>query len=199
MKSTETVRIRVSPGANGELLNEAFRKANPDDMSGNAWSTFLERARSCDADAYQDLYLRLKRFRGCFTRHIFVDPEGAYCEFVTDLVDQVRYGFLPNPQSLFTQARASAMRKAAERIRCLTMAARVLSTIPKRHREVLIRAELALHSTAHLVHDSHGARLRTASAPIGPRLGARPISTAPKKAILLGTYRSNYGTPAAVA
>jgi hypothetical protein len=199
MKPTETLRIRVSPGAKSELHNEAFGEANPDDMSGIAWSTFLERVRSCDADAYQDLYLRLRRFRGCFTRHIFVDPEGAYCEFVTDLVDQVRYGFLADPQSLFTQARASAVRKAAERIRCLTMAARVLSTIPKRHREVLIRAELALHSTAHLVQGNRGARLRTAGAPIGPRLGARPISTAPKKAMMLGTYRSDYGTPAAVA
>jgi hypothetical protein len=199
MKPTETLRIRVSPGAKSELHKEDFRQANPDDMSGIAWSTFLEHVRSCDAAAYEDLYQRLKRFRACFTRHIFVDPEAAYCEFVMDLLDQVRYGFLADPQSLFTQARASAMRKASERIRCLTMAAQVLSTIPKRHREVLIRAELALHSTAHLIQDNRGSRLRTAGAPIGPRLGARPISTAPKKAMMLGSYRSNYGTPAAVA
>lgn len=199
MKPTETVRIRVSPGASGKLLHEASREVNPEGMSGKAWSTFLERARNCDAEAYQHLYLRLKRFRACFTRHIFVDPEVAYCEFVTDMVDQVRYGFLPDPQSLFTQARTIAMRKAAERIRCLRMAARVLSTIPKRHREVLIRAEQALHSTTHLIRDNQGARLRTASAPIGPRFGATSISTAPKKAMMLGTYRSDYGTPAAVA
>lgn len=182
MKPTETLRFRVSPGAKGQL---------PTDIAGNAWSAFLEHARSCDADAYEDLYQRLKCFRSCFTRHIFVDPEGTYREFVRDLVDQVRYGFLPDSQSLFAQARISAMRQAADRIQCLTMAARVLSTIPKRHREVLIRAQLA--------HDDHQVRVRPAVVPNRPQLATRPISTARRKSTVLVTYRGRYTTPAAVA
>ena len=124
-------------------------------------------ARDCDADAYQDLYLRLGGFRQCFTRQLFADPEGAYGEFVRELVDQIRYGFLRDPHSLLAEARARAMRKTADRIRSLTTAARVLSTLPKRHREVLIRAQLALCSSAHLGQDCDGPPARRVGATTG--------------------------------
>jgi hypothetical protein len=127
----------------------------------------VERARDCDADAYQDLYLRLGGFRQCFTRQLFADPEGAYGEFVGELVDQIRYGFLRDPHSLLAEARARAMRKTADRIRSLTTAARVLSTLPKRHREVLIRAQLALCSSAHLGQDCEGPPARRVGATTG--------------------------------
>jgi hypothetical protein len=124
----------------------------------------VERARDCDEDACRDLYLRLGGFRQCFTRQLFADPEGAYGEFVRELVDQIRYGFLRDPHSLLVEARARAMRKTADRIHCLTTAARVLSTLPKRHREVLIRAQLALCPSGHLGQDCDGPPAQRAGA-----------------------------------
>jgi len=59
------------------------------------------------------------------------------------------------------------MRKTADRIRSLTTAARVLSTLPKRHREVLIRAQLALCSSAHLGQDCDGPPARRVGATTG--------------------------------
>ena len=49
------------------------------------------------------------------------------------------------------------MRKAADRIRSLTTAARILGSLPKRHREVLIRAELALCPSAPAGRSGDGA------------------------------------------
>jgi hypothetical protein len=112
-------------------------------MDGDAWSALVRHARNSDPEAYADLYLRLESFRRWFTRRVFADPEAAYGEFVRELVDQIRYGFLRDPRSLLAQARARAMRKTADRIRCLTTAARVLSAIPKRDREIWIRSQLA--------------------------------------------------------
>lgn len=112
-------------------------------MDGDAWSALVRHARNGDPEAYADLRLRLESFRRWFTRRVFADPEAAYGEFVGELVDQIRYGFLRDPRSLLAQARARAMRKTADRIRCLTTAARVLSAIPKRDREIWIRSQLA--------------------------------------------------------
>jgi hypothetical protein len=111
--------------------------------------------------------LRLESFRHCFTRQLFGNPESAYGEFVRELVDQIRYGFLRDPDALLAQARAKAMRKTAERIRSLTSAARVLSTLPKRHREVLIRAQLALYSPTRAGRDGDGTPVRRARAAAG--------------------------------
>jgi len=203
MRPTERVRFRVSPRdggiASGTLAHEVSRAANSNHTNGTVWSAFLEHARSCDADAYQDLYLRLKSFRRCFTRCIFADPEGAYREFVRDLVDEVRYGFLADPGSLLAQARANAVRKTSDRVHCLTMAARVLCTVPKRHREVLIRAQLALHSSAQLLRDNQGGWAWSAGAIAGPPVGTERISSTPRKPIGSATSHGSYGPPAAVA
>jgi len=86
-----------------------------------------------------------------------------------------RHGFLPDPDALLAQARKSAVRKASNRIRCLTMAARVLSTLPKRYREVLIRAELALYSSAHLGQDLRGIPTRRAGAAVSRRVALGPL------------------------
>jgi hypothetical protein len=123
----------------------------------------VKRTRDCDGDAYGELYLRLGDFRQCFARHLFADPEDAYGEFVRELVDQIRYGFLQDPDALLAQARTRAMRKTADRIQCLTTAARILSTLPKRHREVLIRAQLAPCSS--LGQGGDRAPVRRAGAP----------------------------------
>ena len=147
--------------------SEASLGLGPDGADGDVWSALVKRARDCDADAYQDLYLRLGDFRQCFTRQLFADPEGAYGEFVRELVDQIRYGFLQDPNSLLDHARAKAMRKTADRIRSLTTAARVLSTLPKRRREVLIRAQLALCSSARIGRDGDGAPAPRARAAAG--------------------------------
>lgn len=120
----------------------------PDAGAGDGWLAFMEQAASCESTAYEDLYRRLKCFRRFFGRHLFGDPEGAYCDFVRDLVD--RYGLVQSPQSLVEQARIMVMRRTADRIGRLTNAAQILSTIPKREREVFIRSQLALQPTGEL-------------------------------------------------
>jgi hypothetical protein len=170
MKSTERVDHQERSGEGGiharTLPDEASLGIGPDAVDGDVWSALVRRARDCDADAYGELYLRLGDFRNYFARHLFADPEGAYGELVRELVDQIRYGFLLDPTALLAQARASAMRKTADRIRCLTTAARILSTLPKRHREVLIRSQLALGSSAHLGRVGDGARVRRSGATV---------------------------------
>jgi hypothetical protein len=119
----------------------------PEATGVEGWLAFAEPARNCESTAYDDLYRRLKCFRKYFGRHIFGDPETAYCDFVRDLVDQIRYGFLQSPQCLVAQARLIVLRRTADRIGRLTTAAQILSTIPKREREVFIRSQLALQPT----------------------------------------------------
>ena len=203
MKHTEAVLCRVTPKdgevATGALPDDAFREANPNNVSGEAWSALLQHARGCEPQAYEDLYLRLRQFRQCFTPRVFPDPEDAYRQFVGELVDQIRNGFLVDPRALWIQARKSAVRKASNRIRCLTMAARVLSTLPKRHREVLIRAQLALYSSARLGREIHGMPARTADTGDGRPFDRTPASPTPRKPILRGISPANYKTPEAVA
>jgi len=146
---------------------EGLLGMGPDSIDGQAWCALVKRARDGNENAYQELYLRLESFRHCFTRQLFGNPESAYGEFVRELVDQIRYGFLRDPDALLAQARAKAMRKTAERIRSLTSAARVLSTLPKRHREVLIRAQLALYSPTRAGRDGDGTPVRRARAAAG--------------------------------
>lgn len=129
---------------------EAIPGITPDARAGDGWLAFMEQEESCESTAYEDLYGRLKCFRRFFGRHLFGDPEGAYCDFVRDLVDQIRYGLVRSPQCLVEQARIMVMRKTAERIGRLTTAAQILSTIPKREREVFIRSQLALQPTGPL-------------------------------------------------
>jgi hypothetical protein len=136
----------------------------PDGIDGPAWCALAERARDGNEDAYRELYLRLEDFRHCFTRQLFANSEGAYSEFVRELVDQIRYGFLRDPDALLAQARAKALRKTAERVRSLTSAARVLSTLPKRHREVLIRAQLERCPSPRVRRDCNRAPARRARA-----------------------------------
>jgi hypothetical protein len=147
--------------------SEAFLGIGPDGIDEDAWSVLVERAGGCDADAYQDLYRRLGNYRQCFTPRLFADPDGAYGEFVQELVDQIRYGLLRDPHSLLVQARTRAMRKTADRIHSLTSAARVLSTLPKRHREVLIRAQLAVGSSARTGRNGGRPTVRSAAATAG--------------------------------
>lgn len=167
MKSTERVQHHArsrEAGMDGCAPPlEASLGIDPDGVDEEVWSALVKRVRDGDPDAYRDLHRRLGDFRQSFTRQLFADPEGAYGEFVRELADHIRYGFLRDPHSVLAQARASAMRKTADRVRSLTIAARVLSTLPKRHREVLIRAQLALSSSARLGHDcdatpEHGTR-----------------------------------------
>lgn len=203
MKHTETAVCRVTPRdgevATGALPDDAFREANPNNSSGDAWTALLKHARGCDAQAYEDLYLRLKQFRQCFTPRVFPDPEDAYRQFVSELVDQIRYGFLVDPHALWIQARKNAVRKASNRIRCLTMAARVLSTLPKRHREVLIRAQLALYSSARLGREIHGIPARRADSSGDRALGGGAASPTARKPIVRGSPPASYKTPTAVA
>jgi len=163
MKSTDRAqhhaRLKESGMDNCTLPSEASFGIGPEGADEIVWSALVERARECEADAHRDLSLRLADFRQCFTPQLFADPEAAYGDFVRELVDQVRYGFLQDPDSLLAEARVRAMRKTADRIRSLTTAARVLSTLPKRHREVLIRAQLP--------QDCDGARVRRGRATAG--------------------------------
>jgi hypothetical protein len=203
MKHTETVLCRVTPKdgevATGAPPDDAFREANPNNISGELWSAILKHARGCEPQAYEDLYLRLRQFRQCFTPRVFPDPEDAYRQFVGELVDQIRYGLLVDPRALWIQARKSAVRKASNRIRCLTMAARVLSTLPKRHREILIRAQLALYSSARLGREIHGTPARTADIGDGRVFNGTPASPTLRKPIVRGISAANYKTPTAVA
>jgi hypothetical protein len=196
MKHAERELYRVTPMdgeiATGALPNEASREADSSQISGDAWSALLQHAQSCNAHAFDDLYQRLKRFRQCFTPPIFPDPEGAYRQFVSELVDQIRSGALLDPDALFTQARNSAVRKASHRINCLTMAARVLSTLPKRHREVLIRAQLTRDLAPLDGEDLHGG-------PARPADSGNSILPTLRKPIVRGTSRIGCKTPSAVA
>jgi hypothetical protein len=163
MKPTKRVPSRVSLSARLALPGEASHEIDWDEIDGNAMAGFLECVPGCDPEAYQDLYVRLKRFRRYFMRHVFSDPESAYREFVAELVDQVHDGLPPNRDVLWAQARATVLRKASDRIQCLTMAARVLSTLPKRHREILIRAQSAFYSSAHALRDCRETELQPAA------------------------------------
>jgi len=144
-KGRRKVSIRQGVAGNGTPSDKACRVIDPGEIGGDTWSALVRHARNSDAEAYSELCLLLEGFRPWFTRRVFADPEGAYEEFVRDLVDQIRYGFLRDPHSLLAQARARALRKTADRIRCLTAAARILSAIPKRDRDVWIRSQLALN------------------------------------------------------
>ncbi len=150
MKLTERSQDHAKLGESGTAecppAPEALLGINPNGINEDTWPALVERASGCDGDAYQDLYTRLADYRQCFPRQLFGDPECAYGEFVQELLDQIRYGILRDPQSLLAEARTRAVRKTADRIRSLTTAARLLSTLPRRHREVLIRAQLSLAS-----------------------------------------------------
>jgi len=152
MKSADKVRNRVSSRrdrvSHGPSPDRVCRVIDPDEIGGDAWSALVRHARSCDPEAYANLYLLLGGFRRWFTSRVFADPESVYSEFVTEMVDRIRYGFLRDPESLLVQARARAVRRAADRIRSLTAAARVLSAIPERDRELWIRSQMALGPSA---------------------------------------------------
>jgi hypothetical protein len=161
-------RSRDSGTGTGQPPCEASLGIAPEEIDPDAWAELVRRARDRDVEAYRNLWLRLGGFRHCFAGHIFADPEGAYREFVRELVDRIRFGFLRDPHSLLAQARNMAMRKAADRIRCLTTAARILGSLPKRHREVLIRAELALGPSAQAGRNGDGAPVRRTRATASP-------------------------------
>jgi len=151
MKPADKVRRRVSSRqggvSDGAPSDRASRMIDPGEIGGDAWAALVRHARNCAPEAYRDLHVRLSGFRHCFAGHLFADPEEAYGEFVRDLVDGIRYGFVRDPESLLTQARSLSMRKTADRIGCLTAAARVLSAMSKRDRDLWIRSQLALQSS----------------------------------------------------
>jgi len=161
-RSRHQERSRESRIDRGALPGGASAGIAPDGIGPDAWAELVSRARDCQADAQRDLRVWLGDFRRCFTGHLFADPEAAYGEFVGELVDQIRYGILPDPRSLLAQARAMAMRKTAGRIRCLAAAARVLGSLPKRYRETLIRAQLAPGQSAPAPVNGTGALARQA-------------------------------------
>lgn len=168
------------------------------DALGVLWPILVERALNRDPAAYQDLYLLLNDFRQCFRHHLFPDAEEAYSDFVTEIVDRIRYGLLRNPNSLWVQARISALRKTSDRVRSLTEAARILSTIPGRDRTVLIRSQLALYpSTQHRWH-GHGVLERPPHTPGESARGKSGLS-ALRKPIVFETSRASHRVTAAAA
>jgi hypothetical protein len=129
---------------------EASLELKPTPISGDAWSLLSDRARLSDTEAYQALYPRLEEFRAYFKCQLFPNPEAAYSDFVRGLVNQIRCGLAPDGQALLAQARRNALRAIVVRVNSLTEAARLLSGIPKRDREALIRSQQTLHATRRL-------------------------------------------------
>jgi len=88
-------------------------------------------------------YLRekLPDIRRYFTRHVFPDPDAAFNQLIDEATECIAFGLLDTSQSLREQVRRMAVRKLILRQSELMSAACVLATIPKRDREILIRAQ----------------------------------------------------------